>query len=93
MLGKRLYRTSMLNLFRLMILGVVIFFVNDFYLETLTNTSFLEMVTPGASRLNRFMTFFGYHLKYPIDLINLLLVVFYPCKIICSSFKTNEIHP
>ena len=78
MLGKRLYRTSMLSLFRLMILAVVIFFVNDFYLETITNSSFLEMVTPGATRLQRIMTFFGYHLKYPIDLINLLLVVFTP---------------
>lgn len=79
MLGKRLYRTSMLSLFRVLVLGVVIFFINDFYLETITNTTFQEMMADQTpSRLVRFLTFFRYHFKYPIDLINLLLVVIFP---------------
>lgn len=79
MLGKRLYRTSMLNLFRLMVLGVVVFFVNDFYLETISNTTYLQMLSELTPRFGyRLMNFLIYTYKYPADFISLLLTVIVP---------------
>lgn len=78
MLGKRLYKTSMLNIFRLMVFGVVLFFVNDFYLETITNSTYQQMALPGAPFLARFANFWNYVYKYPTDFVNLVVIVVIP---------------
>lgn len=79
MLGKRLYRTSMLNIFRVLVLGVVIFFVNDFYLETISNPVFqTKLGSPTAPFAEKAMVFLRFLYKYPADLINLILVVLVP---------------
>lgn len=79
MLGKRIYKTHMLTIFRVMVLGVVIFFVNDFYLETISNATFLSMIdSPLAPFLKKAVVFFKFHYKYPADFLNLLLVVLTP---------------
>lgn len=80
MIGKRLYKTSMLNLFRLLVLAVVIFFFNDFYLETITAPKFQEMLIelPNKSFISRILTFFKYHYTYPRDLISFLGTIMVP---------------
>lgn len=80
MLGKRLYKTSMLNLFRLMVLGVVIFFFNDFYLETITAPKFQAMLIdlPNKTFIARVLTFFKYHLTYPGDFFSFMGTIMVP---------------
>jgi hypothetical protein len=78
MLGKKLYRTSMLNIFRLLVLGVVIFFINDFYLETISNDTFLQMLVLPASFLTKFKIFWTYVYQYPTDFVNLVVIVVIP---------------
>jgi hypothetical protein len=63
MLGKRLYKTSMLNVFRLAILAIVMFFLNDFYLETFTYEKFqLE----GRFKI---LDVLNYHYRYPAQFL------------------------
>lgn len=80
MLGKKLYKTSMLNLFRLLVLAVVIFFFNDFYLETITAPNFQEMLIelPNKNFVSRILTFFRYHYTYPRDLISFVGTILVP---------------
>lgn len=78
MLGKKLYRTSMLNLFRLAVFGVVIFFINDFYLETISNDTFIRMLQLPASFMTKFRIFWSYVYLYPTDFINLVVIVIIP---------------
>lgn len=70
----------MLNLFRLMVLAVVIFFFNDFYLETITSPKFQEMLIelPNKSFFSRVLTFFRYHYTYPRDLFSFLGTIIVP---------------
>lgn len=70
----------MLNLFRLGVLAVVIFFFNDFYLETITAPKFQEMLIeiPNRTLLTRLMVFFKYHYAYPMDLIAFIGTVIVP---------------
>jgi hypothetical protein len=72
MLGKRLYKTSMLNGFRLIILAITIFFFHDFYLETFTYEKFQV--------LGRFKIFdvFGYHYKYPAEFMTFFFLIIIP---------------
>ena len=78
--GKRLYKTSMLNLFRLLVLAVVVFFFNDFYLETITAPNFQKMLIelPNKSFFPRILTFFRYHYMYPRDLIAFMGTILLP---------------
>jgi hypothetical protein len=80
MLGKRLYKTSMLNLFRLMVLAVVIFFFSDFYLETITAPKFQAMLLelPNNTFMARLLTFFKYLLMYPQDFFAFLGTIIVP---------------
>lgn len=80
MLGKKLYKTSMLNLFRLAVLAVVIFFFSDFYLETITAPKFQTMMIEASTQgfLARVLTFFRYHYQYPRDLIAFLGTIIVP---------------
>ncbi len=80
MLGRRLYKTSMLNLFRLGVLAVVIFFFSDFYLETITAPKFQEMLIelPSRTLLARLLTFFKYHYAYPRDLMAFMGTIIAP---------------
>ncbi len=59
MLGKKLYKTSMLNEFRLIIVGLVIFFFNDFYLDTFTYEKF------QAGGKFKILDVIMYHYFYP----------------------------
>lgn len=78
MLGKKLYCTHMLNIFRLMVFGVVLFFVNDFYLETITNSTYQQMVVTPANFVTRFSIFWNYVYRYPTDFVNLVVIVIIP---------------
>lgn len=72
MLGKKLYKTGMLNLFRLVILAIVIFFLNDFILDTYTYEKF------QALRRFKILDVFEYHFKYPIEFISFFFLIIVP---------------
>lgn len=72
MLGKKLYKTSMLNLFRLIILSVVVFFFNDFYLETFTYEKF------QADGRFKILDVIDYHYRYPHEFITFFLLILGP---------------
>ncbi len=78
MLGKKLYKTSMLWAFKFVVLALVLFFLNDFYLDTITDDRFAKMVTEGGSRGRRFLDFFEFILKYPGDAISFGLMILLP---------------
>ncbi|MFL5784207.1 MAG: hypothetical protein ACJ76H_06350 [Bacteriovoracaceae bacterium] len=70
----------MLNLFRLGVLAVVIFFFNDFYLETITAPKFQEMLIelPNRTFLARILTFFKYQYQYPGDFFSFIGTIIIP---------------
>lgn len=72
MLGKKLYKTSMLNLFRLVILAIVIFFLNDFILDTYTYEKF------QALRRFKILDVIDYHYKYPFEFISFFFLIIVP---------------
>jgi hypothetical protein len=72
MLGKKLYKTSMLNIFRLGIFALVLFFFNDFYLDTFTYEKFQVL------RRFKFLDVFDYHLKYPREFISFFCLILIP---------------
>lgn len=72
MLGKKLYRTSMLNLFRLVILAIVIFFLNDFILNTYTYEKF-----QAVGRF-KFLDVIDYHFRYPYEFITFIFLIIIP---------------
>jgi hypothetical protein len=71
-MGKKLYKTSMLYVFKLIILGVVIFFFNNFYLETFTNANF------RAEAQFQIFDVLNYHYRYPQDFINFFCIIIVP---------------
>lgn len=71
-MGKRLYKTHMITAFKLIIMVVVIFFVNNFYLETFTSENF------APSGRMKFLDAFEYHYRYPREFINLILLILVP---------------
>jgi hypothetical protein len=72
MLGKKLYKTSMLNIFRLIILAIVIFFLNDFILDTYTYEKF------QADGRFKIVDVIQYHYKYPSEFITFFLLIIVP---------------
>lgn len=72
MLGKKLYKTSMLNFFRLGVLAIVIFFLNNFYLETFTYENFQLM------RRFKIVDVILYHYKYPGEFITFFFIIIVP---------------
>ncbi len=72
MLGKKLYRTSMLNLFRLVVLAIVVFFLNDFVLDTYTYEKF------QADGRFRIIDVIQYHYRYPGEAIAFLFLIILP---------------
>ncbi len=72
MLGKKLYKTSMLNLFRLVVLAIVVFFVNDFILETYTYEKF------QADGRFRIIDVVQYHYRYPFEAVSFLFLIIIP---------------
>jgi len=73
MLGKKLYKTSMLNLFKLVVLLVFMFFLNDFYLDTFTHEKFqLEAKFKIIDVLN-------YHFRYPKEFLYFFFLILVPC--------------
>lgn len=72
MLGKKLYKTSMLNTFRLAILAIVVFFFNGFYLETFTYENF------QLERKFKILDVIDYHYRYPNEFITFFLLVIIP---------------
>ncbi len=63
MLGKKLYKTSMLTGFRLFIFAVTAFFFHDFYLQTFTYEKF------QAAGHFQFIDVFKYHYRYPYEFV------------------------
>ena len=72
MLGKKLYKTSMLNLFRLVLVSIVVFFFNNFYLETFTYEKFQI-----AARFKIFDVI-DYHFHYPAEFITFFSIIIIP---------------
>jgi len=72
MLGKKLYKTSTLNIFRLIIFFIVVFFLNDFILDTYTYEKF------QADGRFQIIDVIGYHYKYPIEAITFFFLVIVP---------------
>ena len=72
MLGKKLYKTSMLNLFRLGILAIVVFFFNDFYLDTFTYENF------QADGRFKILDVINYHYRYPNEFITFFCLILIP---------------
>lgn len=72
MLGKKLYRTGLLNILRLVIIMVVVFFINDFILETYTYSKF---ESTGHFRI---IDVFKYHYKYPWEFLTFCLMILFP---------------
>jgi hypothetical protein len=72
MLGKKLYRTGMLNMFRLIILAIVVFFLNDFILNTYTYEKF-----QADGRL-KIIDVIQYHYKYPYEFITFIFLIIAP---------------
>ena len=72
MLGKKLYKTSMLNLFRLVILAIVIFFLNDFILNTYAYEKF------QADGRFKIIDVIQYHYKYPYEFITFFFLIIAP---------------
>jgi hypothetical protein len=72
MLGKKLYRTSMPNIFRLVIMAVMIAFINDFYLQTLTYENYRSV---GSFR---FLDVLQYHMMYPVGAIMFFCLIILP---------------
>ncbi len=77
MFGKKIYKTSMLNFFRLIVLAIVIFFFNDYYLETISDDRFLKMVHVGSTG-RRILDFFEFNITYPADFISFFCIVLVP---------------
>ena len=63
MLGKKLYKTSMINVLRLTILVIVLIFLNDFILDNYTYEKF------QADGRFKIIDVFQYHYKYPHEFI------------------------
>lgn len=72
MLGKRLYKTGMLNIFRVIILALVVFFLNDFILDTYTYDNFI------ADGRYKIINVIEYHYKYPYEFITLFFLLLAP---------------
>jgi len=72
MLGKKLYKTSMLNFFRLIVVALTAFFFNNFYLETFTYENF------QLERKFKFLDVFWYHYRYPAEFITFFLIIIIP---------------
>lgn len=72
MLGKKLYRTSMLNIFRMAILALVVFFFNDFYLDTFTYENF------QLERRFKILDVINYHYRYPTEFITFFCLIIIP---------------
>jgi hypothetical protein len=72
MLGKKLYKTSMLNEFRLGILALVVFFFNDFYLDTFTYEKF------QAGGRFKILDVINYHYYYPHEFITFFCLIIIP---------------
>lgn len=72
MLGKKLYKTSMINIFRLIILAITIFFFNDFYLETFTYEKFQSF---GRFKI---LDVIDYHLMYPHEFVTFFCLIIIP---------------
>lgn len=72
MVGKKLYKSSMLNIFRLVILAIVIFFLNDFILNTYTYEKF------QADGRFKIIDVIQYHYKYPQEFITFFFLIIAP---------------
>jgi hypothetical protein len=72
MLGKKLYKTSMLNILRLLIFAMVLFFFNDFVLDTYTYEKF------QADGRFKFIDVLMFHYKYPKEFITFFLLIIFP---------------
>lgn len=77
MLGKKLYKTSMLHLFRMILFAIVLFFFNDFYLETFTYEKF-----QAAGRFE-ILDVINYHYRYPHEFMTFFFLVIGPAFYYC----------
>lgn len=69
---KKMYKTSMLTSFRLLVLAVAMFFFYDFYLETYSYEKFFSEGKYGPLAVLKF------HYRYPAEFISFFLLVIVP---------------
>ncbi len=69
---KKMYKTSMLNSFRLLILAITIFFFYDFYLGTYSIEKFFTEREYGPLAVLKF------HYRYPAEFISFFFLVIVP---------------
>jgi hypothetical protein len=69
---KKMYKTSMLTSFRLLILAVALFFFYDFYLETYSYAKFFNEGKYGPLAVLKF------HYRYPAEFISFFFLVIVP---------------
>jgi hypothetical protein len=81
MLGKKLYKTSMLNLFRLVILAILMFFLNDFILDTYTYEKF------QADGRFKIVDVIQYHYRYPAEAVTFFFLLIVPAE---KGFRFNR---
>ncbi len=62
----------MLNIFRLFILAVTVFFLNNFYLETFTYEKF------QLARRFKILDVIDYHMKYPAEFLTFFILIIVP---------------
>jgi hypothetical protein len=72
MLGKRLYKTRMLNIFCLAIFAMVVIFINNFILETYTYEKF------QADGRFKIVDVIQYHYRYPLEFVSFFFLVLAP---------------
>lgn len=70
--AKKIYKTSMLTSFKLLILAVTLFFFYDFYLETYSYEKFFKEAAYGPLAVLKF------HYRYPAEFISFFFLVIAP---------------
>ena len=85
MLGKKLYKTHMLYTFRLVILAIVVFFLNDFVLDTYTYEKFQAV---GRFKI---LDVLEYHYRYPAEFITFFFLIIVPA-VYYSSIRGVRFH-
>ncbi len=70
--AKKMYKTSMLLSFKLLILSIALFFFYDFYLETYSYEKFFKEAAYGPIAVLKF------HYRYPAEFISFFFLVIVP---------------
>lgn len=68
----------MLWAFKFVVLALLLFFLNDFYLDSISDDRFLKIVTEGAGQGRKFLDFVEFNYRYPADFISFFIFYIIP---------------